>query len=173
VLWALTPLLLLALAGTALLAGLLYLWFRRPFLARLGWGATISLLLLGLYFVDNIHRPLMDDGPYTGTEVGLPAGPPASTFALDGDRKLVVYSAPDSAHAPIVCHLPALGVTEADWCRDIGVPNAQVDSISFREWNSAGLGKIVVDGTVYWTYGAEHTRWMLRGSHLKDFWYSW
>jgi hypothetical protein len=148
--------------------------FKRLVLAFLGISAIgfIVLASLGWYYLP--LGPFLDDGPFHGT-VAKPIDhrEPSQTFDIFNGFILEVFDPAEEGVSPIVqlrdqSHAIRWAI-HAD-----GYESGDVRSLRFDNSNRGIARSGIVEGSVQWTYGHEHSVWYITGDgELRDYWYSW
>jgi hypothetical protein len=165
--------LLEATVALALVVSLLVALGRRKIFRRLWLVLGGAFLLLAGAIVEAGHTmPFFDDGPFAGEACAAePQGAADQVFPV-ADGKLESFDAVERGETAVVRFVEGNGRTL--WCvRASGYPSTSVSAVRFHRSRNQ-LFRIVVAGTVAWTYGQERTLWYLSsGGMLREYWYSW
>jgi hypothetical protein len=162
-----------AVVALVLLGSFLVALSRRKTFRRFWLSSGIVFVLIAAAIVEALMTtPLFDDGPFVGQPcIKEPQGSPDQVFPI-ADGQLETFDATEPARAPVVRFVD--DNRKSLWCiQASGNPKTSVRSIRFHRSRNRFF-RIIVSGTVDWTYGHEHTLWYLSGSGmLREYWYSW
>jgi hypothetical protein len=145
---------------------------RRRSYRRAWWILGSITLIVGVLWLDSTMFPAMDDGPFVGEQcTSIPNRPPDQILKV-APGHLEVFDVSESQVVPIILRRRTDG--NVAWC--IAATGSRGTSVRRVRFSRARLWVFgfVVDGTVDWTYGVEHTRWLFWWTGaLRSYWFSW
>ena len=116
----------------------------------------------------------MDDGPFLGTTRNdCEVNNPSSELIINEKYTLQSFNSKAKDESPTV---RLLGPSqEILWCIYAdGYEKTYVYEANFSSSKEIGYDKILIKGSVHWTYGHERAMWYIdNDGKLLEYWYSW